>query len=186
MSGETWSVGRLARRHGLSRSTLLYYDRLGLLRPSGRTAAGYRTYGAADDRRLARICRFRAAGLPLADIADLLDASEADAEHAGAAGVLERHLHTLNGEIARLREQQRVVLSLLDPDTELADARALDVDRWVAILRAAGLDGDARRRWHVEFERLSPEAHQDFLESLGIEPDGITHIRAWSRGARDA
>ncbi len=28
------TVGQLARRSGLSRATLLYYDRLGLLRPS--------------------------------------------------------------------------------------------------------------------------------------------------------
>ena len=36
-------------------------------------------------------------------------------------------------------------------------------------------------RWHVEFERLSPEAHQDFLEFLGLEDDEIARIRGWSR-----
>jgi hypothetical protein len=35
--------------------------------------------------------------------------------------------------------------------------------------------------WHVEFERTSPEAHQDFLESIGIAPDEIDLIREWSR-----
>jgi DNA-binding transcriptional MerR regulator len=29
------------------------------------------------------------------------------------------------------------------------------------------------RRWHVEFERLAPEGHQDFLESPGIAPEEI-------------
>src|SRR6185503_19923577 len=41
------SVSRLARRFGLSRTALLYYDRLGLLSPSERSAAGDRLYGAA-------------------------------------------------------------------------------------------------------------------------------------------
>jgi len=29
---------------------------------------------------------------------------------------------------------------------------------------------------------MSPEAHQDFLESIGIEQDEILLIRKWSQG----
>ncbi|MFO0552482.1 MAG: hypothetical protein U0271_29100 [Polyangiaceae bacterium] len=36
-------------------------------------------------------------------------------------------------------------------------------------------------RWHVEFERLSPEAHRDFLESLGLPHAEVARIRDWSR-----
>lgn len=46
-----------------------------MLRPSGRSAAGYRRYSADDDRRLAAICLYRRAGLSLAAIRDLLDAA---------------------------------------------------------------------------------------------------------------
>ena len=38
------TAGKLARRYALSRSTLLYYHRIGLLVPSGRSAANYRVY----------------------------------------------------------------------------------------------------------------------------------------------
>ena len=41
-------ISQVGRKYGLSRSTLLYYDRLRLVRPSYRTAAGYRLYAAAD------------------------------------------------------------------------------------------------------------------------------------------
>jgi len=41
---KTYSISKLARACGRSRSTLLYYDRLGLLKPSGRTGSGYRYY----------------------------------------------------------------------------------------------------------------------------------------------
>jgi len=46
------TVGQLARAHGLSRTTLLYYDRIGQLTPDGRTRSGYRTYGPDAQKRL--------------------------------------------------------------------------------------------------------------------------------------
>lgn len=67
------SVGRVGKRFGLSRSALLYYDRIGLLSPSRRSAAGYRVYAEPDVNRLAAICRYRAIGLSLEQIRDLLD-----------------------------------------------------------------------------------------------------------------
>jgi len=60
----------------------------------------------------------------------------------------------------------------------------MDKRRWVQILAAAGLDPQGMHLWHVEFEALAPEAHQDFLESLGILPPEVRSIRAWSRARR--
>jgi hypothetical protein len=37
------------------------------------------------------------------------------------------------------------------------------------------------KNWHIEFEKTSPEAHQDFLESIGIGKDEVTSIREWSK-----
>ena len=50
-------------------------------------------------------------------------------------------------------------------------------DRWVEIMRAAGLSDDDMHNWHRQFERLEPGAHQEFLESLGIDSDEIQRIR---------
>ena len=172
----TYTVGRLAREHGLSRSTLLYYDRIGLLRPSGRSGAGYRLYTEADRRRLEAICRYREVGVPLAEIGEILDRAD------GTAAMLERRLEMLNDEMARLREQQRTVVRLLQNHPKVCQGRALTKERWVALLEATGLDEADMRRWHVEFERMAPEAHRDFLESLGIGADEIRRIRGWSRG----
>ena len=33
-------------------------------------------------------------------------------------------------------------------------------------------------RWHQTFEKLEPEEHQKFLESLSIDAEEIKHIRA--------
>ena len=169
------TVGRLARRAGVARSTLLYYDRIGLLSPSGRSTARYRLYGADAQTRLDAIRAYRDVGLGLDEIRRLLDA-----RHGGAAAILAERLERVNDEIARLREQQRVIVRLLHNRALLARARAIDKARWVEILAAAGLDEAQQHRWHVEFETRAPEAHRDFLESLGIPPRQVAAIRAWS------
>lgn len=176
MTSSILTVGRLARRFGLSRSTLLYYDSIGLLRPSSRSRSNYRHYSEEDGERLAQVCRLRSAGVPLADIRRILES-----RGGGVAAVLERRLAELNREMSRLRGQQEVIVRLLKRPSLRRRVRALDRQQWVALLRAAGLDEDGMQAWHREFERLSPEAHQDFLESLGIPAAEIGRIRTWSR-----
>lgn len=73
MSGG-YTVGVLARSFGLARSSLLYYDRIGLLRPSQRSTSRYRLYGEDARERLEAICTYRRVGLGLAEIRTLLDA----------------------------------------------------------------------------------------------------------------
>ena len=177
------TIGRLARRFGLSRSTLLYYDALGLLRPSGRSAAGYRCYEARDAARLEQVCRYRAAGVPLADIRRLLEASDGGPPGHGAtaAAVLERRLAALNAEMAQLRAQQETIVRILRRPSLRRRSRALGKAAWVRLLRAAGLDDAGMDAWHREFERFGPESHQDFLEALGLSPREVARIRAWSR-----
>jgi DNA-binding transcriptional MerR regulator len=175
------TVSRLAERFGLSRSTLLYYDRIGLLSPSARSDANYRLYSDADIARMERISVYRQAGVPLADIARLLSGDES-----ALGELLAARLNALNEDIRHLRRQQRMIVGLLKGEAGLPNTRAMDKDGWIAVLKAAGLSQEDMRRWHVEFERLSPEAHQDFLESLGIGDQEIARIRAWSEQARSS
>ena len=55
------------------------------------------------------------------------------------------------------------------------------VKEWVAMFREIGLDEETMMQWHRIFESRHPEAHQDFLEWLGIGPEEIEGIRANSR-----
>jgi DNA-binding transcriptional MerR regulator len=169
-------IGQTGRKFGLSRSTLLYYDRLKLVRPTYRTAAGYRMYSDEDEATLRRVCRYREAGLPLAEIAVLL----AGDEHPRTAvrRALHRRLTDLNHEIAALRRQQQVVLQLLPSKGQDRRARAMTKEKWVALLRSVGMSREEMGQWHAAFERQSPMAHQDFLESLGIPETEIRRIRS--------
>ncbi len=176
MTGKTMNIGLLARRFGLSRSTLLYYDSIGLLTPSGRSRANYRRYTEDDARRLEMICMYRQLGLSLSAIARIL-LSPPDS----LRDVLEKRLLELGREISQLREQQHVIIRMLDDDTLRDRYPVLDGQSWASLLRAAGLDDEGLVRWHKGFEKLSPLSHQEFLEGLGIASEEIAKIREWSR-----
>ena len=60
--------------------------------------------------------------------------------------------------------------------------RSVNKEMFVAMLRAAGMDDDAMRKLHTEFERKEPAAHHGFLLSLGIPEKEVLHIRKWSAG----
>ena len=70
---QAWKVGALARAAGLSVRALHYYDHIGLLTPSRRTAAGHRLYDGGDVARLYRISLLRRLGFPLEQIASVLE-----------------------------------------------------------------------------------------------------------------
>ncbi|MEU6476653.1 HEAT repeat domain-containing protein [Streptomyces sp. NPDC047017] len=66
-------IGEVARRSGVSARMLRHYDRLGLVRPSGRTGGGYREYAREDIQRIFHIESLRSLGLSLRDIGRALD-----------------------------------------------------------------------------------------------------------------
>jgi DNA-binding transcriptional MerR regulator len=63
----TQTISAQAAALGLSADTLRYYERLGLMPPSPRTAAGYRLYGEEAADRLSFISGAKRMGLRLAD-----------------------------------------------------------------------------------------------------------------------
>ncbi|MGD8561291.1 MAG: MerR family transcriptional regulator [Desulfarculaceae bacterium] len=170
-----YTISRLAGKFNLSRSTLLYYESIGLLDSSARTPGNYRLYSQAAARRLEKICLYRSAGLKLQDIKKVLEAKEHQIHRA-----LEGRLLELNQEIMRLREQQRVIIALLKNPPDLSKVGVMNKKTWSNILAASGFSEADMRNWHVEFERRDPEKHQEFLEFLCIPPQEIAKIRSWS------
>lgn len=56
-------------------------------------------------------------------------------------------------------------------------------DQFVAILNEAGVSDSQKQRIHALFEQRHPDAHQSFLEFLGLPAAAIQEIRAQSRKA---
>lgn len=170
------TIGLLARRFGLSRSTLLYYDRIGLLKPSGRSGAGYRRYTDRDAEELARICLYRQTGLSLEGIRALRGGGAG--AHGATAEALEEQLRRIAHQMDELRRRQQLIVKLIDKPLLLEQQSPMNRKRWSDLLRAAGLSEAALNQWHVEFERTAPEGHQQFLEFLNIPEADIEQIRA--------
>lgn len=169
-----YRITQLASKFGLSRSTLLYYDREGLLSPSGRSEAGYRLYSERDLERLAAIASFRKAGLSIEDIRAIMAAAD------GEQSVLRKRLDAIGDEIRALQAQQHLLARMLRVQSGEALPESVDKKTWVAMLRAAGMDDRAMETWHAEFERRAPQAHHAFLISLGIDEQEAQAIRSWS------
>jgi DNA-binding transcriptional MerR regulator len=170
------TVTALARRCGLSRSTLLYYESMGLLRRPPRTSGNYRAYMEQDLLRVQQIGLYRNMGFGVAEIRAVLDRPGG-----GAVAVLERRLTDIDAEIETLRDHQRAIVRLLGRSRSFRRNQMITKDRWVAIMKAAGFSEDNMNRWHHEFEKSAPAEHQEFLEFLHINADEIAKIREWSR-----
>jgi DNA-binding transcriptional MerR regulator len=67
------TVGDLAKLTGITVRTLHHYDEIGLVQPSDRSRAGYRLYADDDVLRLQQVLVYKELGLPLEEIAAVLD-----------------------------------------------------------------------------------------------------------------
>lgn len=172
------TVGRLARDAGVTRTSLLYYERLGLLRASARSDAGYRLYGEAAVEQLRAIRIYREAGVPVKAIQQLLGTG-----HHASTTVLEERLFELDRQVQQLRGQQRLLARLLAQPAAMGSGRLTTKAGWVAMLRNAGFSDDDMDEWHRGFEADAPPAHQRFLEALGLPAGDIARVRAASRRA---
>lgn len=65
-----YRISEFARQAGLSRTTVLYFERIGLVQGS-RTANGYRSYDEMDLQRLRLVRELCAGGFQLKEIASL-------------------------------------------------------------------------------------------------------------------
>jgi DNA-binding transcriptional MerR regulator len=65
-------IGEFAKRSGVTVKTLLHYDKIGLLKPSEKTEAGYRIYCEEDFLKLQQITTLKFIGLPLNEISHIL------------------------------------------------------------------------------------------------------------------
>jgi DNA-binding transcriptional MerR regulator len=170
------TIRKLAERFGLSRSTLLYYDRIGLLSPHARTQAGYRLYGEESVARLHLIMTYKNAGLTLKEVQALLRKPETP-----DCDIIRSRVVELDQEISMLRVQQRTLVSILKRSGDAGPTSSIGKKEWVSILRSSGMDEEDMQCWHVQFERNAPDAHHAFLRWLGISEDEALHIRKSSK-----
>ncbi|MDH6542505.1 MerR family transcriptional regulator [Streptomyces sp. SPB4] len=184
---QTWKVGTLAEASGLTVRTLHHWDRIGLLGPSRRTAAGHREYTEQDVIRLYQVLALRRLGLGLESIATCLDVGidpvrlvreQLAGVEASLASleVLRQRLAHIHAELASERAPEiSALISALrtmggaGPEGGQALRRHLDDDRIRALQdRAAGLGPAAHYLLEVEWPELYRRA--EALRAAGVEP----------------
>jgi DNA-binding transcriptional MerR regulator len=110
---KVYTVSQLAEMAGVSVRTLHHYDHIDLLKPSSRTAAGYRLYGERDLLRLQQILFFKELDFPLSEIRNVLDDPDFDQIEA-----LENHRRLLQGRAERLTHLLRTIDKTIQRLTE--------------------------------------------------------------------
>ena len=70
---ETYTIGDVAAQFGLTVRTLRYWDQIGLVVPSYRDWQDFRQYTESDMQRIHDVLTYRAVGLKLQAIRELLD-----------------------------------------------------------------------------------------------------------------
>ena len=167
-----YTIRALCAKSGLSRSTLLYYDSLGILSPASRSAANYRLYSEENLRHLERICTYRQAGVPLSEIGRILSLDE-NLERT----VLEKTLAMLNRQAQDLRQkQEKISRKLQKPDGVTDPSLWLDKELVFSALKAADFSSELLLKFHGILEGESPEKHKKFLDTLGFTEEEMLYI----------
>ena len=110
------TVNEVSRLTGVSVRALQYYDKIGLLRPTEYTDAGYRLYDDEALEKLQQIMLFRALEFPLKDIGIILNSPDFDRVKA-----LEQQI-----ELLTLKKEHLENLILLARGIKLRGVRYLD------------------------------------------------------------
>lgn len=171
------TIGQAAGFVGVTIKTVRHYHRLGLVAEPERDGSGYRRYRSADLLRLVQVRTLAEAGVPLAEIGDLLDS---EPEPFAAA---------LDDVHRRLTERIEDLIARRDTLHRLAHGdRALLPDRACAVLdRLADLgfspDYVATQREALVLARaLVPEVFDGFLTRLEHSLDDREFVELTKRG----
>ncbi|WCN11014.1 MerR family transcriptional regulator [Marinomonas mediterranea] len=170
-----YSIKALCDEFGLSRSTLLYYEKMTLIKAPVRNSANYRMYSDKDKQRLAQVCLYRQVGVPVKDILQILDG-----ETHSDRTLLEKQLERINQDILALQAQQTELLKLLKRQEWTSQAK-LTKESWSQMLRESGLSEDDMWAWHDRFEARFPDEHERFLKDLGMSQREREHVRRRSQ-----
>lgn len=123
-------IGALARRARVSVDTLRYYERLGLLAPTRRTAAGYRVYASSAIAEVGFIKAAQGLGMSLEDIAGMRSAAQGGRLALGdLRALIERKLAAIDEQVALLdrgrQNPQRMLAQLRCDDGQKVSEQAL-------------------------------------------------------------
>ena len=136
---KSYTVKQLARLSGVSIRTLHHYDEIGLLKPAFTGENRYRYYTREELLRLQDILFHRELGVPLKDIARLLDTDGRD-----RVAILGQHREMLADRVKRSRQLLRTI------------------DRTIASLTGAELNGEETMNDKDLYKGFDPKKQEEY------------------------
>jgi DNA-binding transcriptional MerR regulator len=169
-------IGQAAAFAGVTVKAVRHYHRLGLLDEPRRDSAGYRRYTSTDLLRLVQVRTLAQAGVPLAEIGELLGADPT--RFAATVVDVERRLTDRITELIARRDMLR---RLAEGDRTLLPDRACALlDR----LTELGFGPDivmSQREGLILARALAPDFFDGFVTQLERRLDDPEYIRLWTR-----
>jgi DNA-binding transcriptional MerR regulator len=171
------TIGQAATFVGVTIKTVRHYHRLGLVAEPERDGSGYRRYRSADLLRLVQVRTLAGAGVPLAEIGDLLDA---DPERFATA--LDDVRRRLTERIEDLIARRGTLHRLTHGDRVLLPDRACAVLDRLAELGFQPEYVAGQREALVLARALIPEIFESFLTRLEHSLDDPEFVELTKRG----
>ena len=111
------SISEMAEIHGITRQTLIYYDKIDLFKPAITEENGYRYYSTLQIPLLREICFLRSIGMPLDDIRK----NNTEKNSNTMIELLDNQNEKLKEQISKLTRQQQMLESRLHIYNEAHD-----------------------------------------------------------------
>jgi DNA-binding transcriptional MerR regulator len=168
------TISQLAAYAGVTVRAVRHYHHVGLLPEPARDHSGYRTYGAADVVRLIRVRTLAEAGVPLARVQDLLDATPAEFGEA-----VDQVDAELRARVRELQEHRRRIAQLAAGDTLAVPAEvAAYLDRLREIGVSAAMVEGERDAWILMAARW-PEQIPELMAEKNAQLDDPRTLRLY-------
>jgi len=168
------TIGGLASYAGVTIRAVRHYHQIGLLEEPERDASGYRTYDAVAVVRLVRIRTLAEAGVPLAQVRELLDADPET--FAVATAEIDRQLRA---QLRALQEHRRRIAQLGSGDSLALPDEVVDyLDRLRALGAPEAIIEPERDAWILMAARL-PEAIPALMAEKVTQLDNPKVVRLY-------
>lgn len=167
------TVGGLARLAGVTVRTLHHYDEIGLVVPSGRTDARYRTYGQREIERLQEVLFFRELGFALDEIKNIVERPEYS-----RAEALARQRVLLEDKVERLLSMVGAVERAVEMEQTGIRMSSEEMLEVFGAFDPTEYEDEVKERWgetaayKQSAERTSRYGKEDWVR-IGQEADGI-------------
>ncbi len=162
-----YKIGEVARRTGLDRETIRYYEQVGVLPAAERAANGYRLYGSEHLRRLHFIKRTRELGFSLKDVRSLLRLADARSGTCQQVQqIAQAHLTDVRQRIADLQAIERSLVTTMAPcpGDSSAHCPILDVFFGLSLGRPAASETRPKARHAADADDLHSSAQEEHTE----------------------